>query len=145
MKKHILSSLFFILLSGAMFAQDWQTDIDKAKELAADEGLPIVLVFQGSDWSAPCIKLDKEIWSTDEFKEYSKDHFVMLKADFPRKKQNALEASQKEHNEKLAETYNRNGYFPYVVVLDKDGKELGSTGYQHVKPSEYIALLESFK
>jgi len=125
-------------------AQNWQTDIDQAKVLAAKENRKIVLVFQGSDWCASCIKLEREIWSTEEFNDYAKDHFIMLQADFPRKKNNQLSVDLQEHNNKLAERYNKNGYFPFVLVLDKEGRVLGETGYKKMSPSEYIKLLESF-
>ena len=138
---------FFLILfigSATIWAQEWQTDFNYAKEMAKAGNKPIILVFQGSDWCAPCIKLDQQIWSSEEFKNYSSDHFVMVLADFPRKKQNMLTAEQQEKNEKLAETYNKNGYFPLVVVLDKAGKVLGQTGYKKITVKEYISLLESF-
>ena len=53
------------------FAQEWQTDFTVAKDVASKENKPIILVFQGSDWCAPCIKLDREIWSTDTFIKYA--------------------------------------------------------------------------
>ena len=68
----------------------------------------------------------------------------MLKADFPRKKANALSEEQQQKNNTLFEKYNLNGYFPFVVVLDKDGRVLGETGYQKSTPTDYITLLESF-
>lgn len=141
----IIIALFIIFLgSGIIFAQDWQTDLAVAKEMSKAGNKPIILVFQGSDWCAPCIKLEKKIWSSEEFREYASDHFVMLLADFPRKKQNRLPVEQKNKNEQLAETYNPNGYFPLVVVLNKDGKLLGQTGYKNISVKEYINLLESF-
>lgn len=144
MKSNILIALF-MLFTISSFSQEWNTDFEKAKSSAKESHQKIVLVFQGSDWCAPCIKLDKEIWQTETFKTYSKDHFVMLKADFPKRKKNALTEKQQAHNDKLAEAYNKNGYFPYVVVLDENGKILGSTGYKKTSPSEYIKILESFK
>lgn len=141
----IRNLLFAIFLgTGMIFAQDWQTDLTAAKEMSRAGNKRIILVFQGSDWCAPCIKLDKRIWSSKEFQEYASDHFVMLLADFPRKKQNRLPIEQKNKNEQLAEAYNRNGYFPLVVVLDKDGKVLGQTGYKNISVQEYINLIESF-
>ncbi len=134
--------LFFVCLS--LYSQDWKLNIDEAKELASEKNLPIILVFQGSDWCAPCIKLDKEIWSTDEFKAYAKDHFVMLQADFPRKKANRLEETQEKHNKELAERYNQSGYFPHVVVLNASGEVLGRLGYEKVSPKEYIDTLNGF-
>jgi len=144
LKKIIVVS--FLLLSSILFvnAQDWETDFEKAKELATEKDRNIVLVFSGSDWCAPCIKLETEIWSSEEFKNYAKDNFVMLKADFPRKKKNKLTDEQQEKNNQLAEKYNTKGYFPLVVVMDENAKVLGTAGYEKIEPSEYIKLLSSF-
>lgn len=141
----LLTIYLLLLIFGTTFAQDWQTDFIKAKEIASKDSKTIILVFQGSDWCAPCMKLDSEIWSTDEFISYAKEHFVMLKADFPKRKKNTLDPKQQLKNIKLAEIYNKNGFLPYVTVLDKNGNVLGSTGYKKVSPTEYIKILESFK
>jgi thioredoxin-related protein len=147
-KNHFkMKNLLFVLLlfvAGTASSQNWLTDIDKAKQTALKENKPIILVFQGSDWCASCIKLNTEVWSTPEFIDYANEHFVMLKADFPKKKANALDPKQQEHNDKLAEKYNTGGYFPFVVVLDKFGKVLGTTGYKNVGPVEYIKILTAF-
>ena len=135
----------FMVFSVSLFSQDWVLNFDKAKAIAKKENKTIIMVFQGSDWCAPCIKLDKEIWQTEIFKSYAKDHFVMLKLDFPKRKKNALDAEQEKHNNALAEKYNKNGYFPFVIVSDSKGNQLGSTGYKKITPTEYIKLLESFK
>lgn len=71
-----------VVTIGTTTAQEWQTDFTKAKEIAAKESKPIILVFQGSDWCAPCIKLDREVWSTETFKKYAAAHYVMLQTDF---------------------------------------------------------------
>lgn len=140
-----LLSVFFLLTTFFASAQDWETDLKEAKETAQKDHRKIILVFEGSDWCAPCIKLEKNIWSTDEFEDYADDHFVMLKADFPRRKKNQLSPEQQEKNNQLAKTYNEHGYFPFVVVLDENGNVLGKTGYKDVSPKEYIDLLNSFK
>ena len=143
--KKILSILIIVIASVVTAsAQEWQTDFVKAKAIALKEGKPIVLVFQGSDWCAPCIKLDREVWSTDAFKNYAKGHYVMLQADFPRRKNNALSESQIKANAHLAETYNTNGIFPFVVVLDSKGKVLGETSYKKTTPENYIKELNAF-
>jgi thioredoxin-related protein len=143
MKALILFSIFLLSLSNVM-AQEWQTDYTAAREIAIAENKPIILVFQGSDWCAPCMKLDKEIWSAESFKAYAKDHYVMLKADFPKRKANALSDAQSAANGKLAETYNKNGIFPFVVVMDGAGKVLGETGYKKTTPDLYIKELNTF-
>ncbi len=144
MFKKILLVCLLIGLSITATSQEWQTDFEKAKKVATEKNQKIILVFQGSDWCAPCIKLDKEIWSTDEFEAYAKDHFVMLLADFPRKKKNKLSDTQQDKNNKLADRYNKQGIFPFVAVLDKNGATLGATGYKKVSVSEYIEILNSF-
>ena len=143
MIKSILSLLLFFSVSIG-FSQEWNSNFNEVKQIALKENKKIVLVFQGSDWCAPCIKLEKEIWSTDEFKSFSRENFVLIKADFPRKKKNKLSKEQQEENKNLMEKYNKRGYFPFVVVLDKNAKVLGETGYIKATPKEYIKLLTSF-
>jgi len=142
--KKLTLSIVLLLTVFIGNAQEWQTDFETAKKIASKKNQHIVLVFQGSDWCAPCIKLDREIWSTQEFKNYASTNFVLLKADFPRKKKNKLESIQQKKNNSLMEKYNKNGFFPYVAVLNKNGNLLGSTGYKKMKPAEYIKLLASF-
>ena len=99
------------------------------------------LVFSGSDWCAPCMKLDRFIWQSEEFKAFSNDHFILLRADFPKQKKNKLSDEQQAHNDRLAAKYNRNGYFPLVVILNKNGEIIGTTGYKNLSPAEYIKQL----
>ena len=136
--------IWLLCLPMALCAQDWQDDFKEVLALAQKEDKPIILVFSGSDWCAPCIKLDKEIWQSDEFKAYAKQNYILYKADFPRKKENRLVLERATQNKSLADNYNPKGYFPLVLVLDKNGKILGETGYQKTGPKAYITLLNSF-
>ncbi|QXP58633.1 thioredoxin family protein [Olleya sp. HaHaR_3_96] len=145
MFKSKLLYLVIFLISTVAFSQEWHTDITKAKSLASKNNTNIILVFQGSDWCAPCIKLDKEIWSTTNFQKLSKDHFVMLQADFPKRKQNKLSSELQEHNNQLAESYNPNGYFPFVVVLNAKGEVLGNLGYEKTTPELFYKKLTAFE
>ena len=142
--RQILLSLLFIFSSSSLLGQFWQTDYTKAKEMAIAQDKPIVLVFQGSDWCAPCIKLDREVWSQPEFQQYAASHWVMLQADFPRRSQNTLPSEQAKANAALAERYNKNGIFPFVVVMDKTGLVLGEVSYKKIGAQGYIALIESY-
>lgn len=142
--KRILITTLFCLLTFTTNAQEWLTNFEEAKKQASESNKNIVLVFQGSDWCAPCMKLDKNIWSTETFKAYAKDHFVMLQADFPRKRQNKLSKELEKQNGMLFEKYNIPGSFPYVVVLNAEGKVLGASGYKSISVEEYIKELASF-
>ncbi|MFC4740169.1 thioredoxin family protein [Flavobacterium ponti] len=133
------------LTTSLISAQDWKTNFEKAKEEATSESKNIILVFSGSDWCAPCIKLDRTIWQSDEFKNEAPENWVLLKADFPKKKANALSEAQTKANQELAEIYNPEGSFPKVIVLNHEGKVLGIMGYEKIDAKEYIAKLKSFK
>ena len=142
--KYILTTLLVIGQLTMTYSQNWELDFNTALKTAQDSNKTIILVFSGSDWCAPCMKLEKEIWETDSFKKYAKEHFVMLRADFPRRKANKLSKEQGDKNAKLAELYNPNGYFPAVVIIDKNKNTLGQTGYKKLTPQEYIEHLNSF-
>ena len=144
MKKIILTLTLILVSVITVTAQNWQTDFTVAKDIATKDHKPIILVFQGSDWCGPCIKLDHEIWSTDTFKTYANKNYVMLQADFPKRKKNALPEAQTIANAKLAETYNKNGIFPFVVVLNSKGEMLGETSYKKTTPENYIKEINAF-
>ncbi len=105
----------------------------------------MLLVFAGSDWCAPCIKLDRLLFQSPEFSEYADENLVLFKADFPRKKKNRLPLQQELVNKQLAQKFNSKGYFPLVLLLDKDETVLGSFAYENKEVKEYISLLNSFQ
>ena len=144
MNKNLLLFVFCIVCFAQLHAQQWLTSFQQAKELSAVQEKEIILVFQGSDWCAPCIKLNRELFETEYFLAYAKEHFIMLQADFPRRKKNSLTPELQAHNNALAERYNKGGIFPFVVVLNKNGKVLGQTSYSKKTPQEYILELEGF-
>lgn len=138
-------TLIICLTCAHVFPQDWVTNFEDAKKDALQQNKSIVLVFQGSDWCGPCIKLDKEVWSTQEFRRLSEDHFIMLKADFPRKKANKLPEFLALQNAQLAERYNKKGYFPFVVLLDESGAVRGEMSYEKLTPKAYFKKLIAFE
>ncbi|RTL13215.1 MAG: thioredoxin family protein [Flavobacteriaceae bacterium] len=142
MKKLFLSIL--LLFSAFSFSQDWKYNFEEAKQIASEEGKNIIIVFSGSDWCAPCIKLDKNIWQSEVFQKEASKEWIIVRADFPRKKANTLSKEQTEHNRMLADKFNQEGSFPLVVILDKNGKLLGKMGFKNVSPEEYIKMIHAF-
>ncbi len=142
MKKTVLFLLFFTVFG---YSQNWKPSFEEAQNQALAENKNIVLVFSGSDWCAPCIKLDKTVWQSAEFKKESETNWVIYKADFPKKKVNQLNPILTESNKKLAGLYNPLGNFPLVLLLDKSGAVLGIEGYKNISATEYIQLIHSFE
>ncbi|MFD2585894.1 thioredoxin family protein [Croceitalea marina] len=141
--KYLLVSVI-LFFSVGVSAQDWKQDYGEALEKATKENKPLILVFSGSDWCTPCKRLDKNIWTSEKFIQFSSEKYVLYKADFPRKKINKLPQEQLDQNKRLAERFNPKGHYPLVLVLDKSEQVLGSTGYQKISPEAYIAVLNSF-
>ena len=136
-----LTLLFFPLL---LLSQQWEADFDAALKRSKQERKSLVLVFSGSDWCAPCKKLDRDIWQSAAFQDYAAQHFVLYKADFPRRKKNQLSEPQLKANKELAEIYNPQGYFPLVVLMNPNAEVYGTLGYEKATPDEYLALMNSF-
>ena len=137
MKKSTLLLAFALLTFSQVVAQNWTTDFSKAKELSASQHKNIMLVFSGSDWCGPCIKMESQIWQSNEFITYADEDLILLKADFPKKKKNRLPKEQQAHNDMLAEKYHAK--FPLVVILNSKGEVLDSFGFlKDFTPQDYI-------
>ncbi len=100
----------------------WLTDFSAAQERARAESKPLVLAFTGSDWCPPCMLLEKQVFSKNEFADYAARHLVLLQVDFPRRKK--LPAAQQSANDALARRFAIQG-FPTVLILGSDGKLKG--------------------
>lgn len=122
---------------------EWLTDLPKALAKAKAENKMVLMDFTGSDWCSWCIKFDKEVLSTDKFKEYADKNLVLVVVDFPNKKPQSDDL--KQANEALGKKYKVDGY-PTFVVLSKDGKEIGrQEGYEAGGPEAFIGKLNGFK
>lgn len=137
-----LVQLLFLLWVVNIQAQEFLTNFDEALKTATIQNKNILIIFSGSDWCAPCIKLDRNVFQTEDFKKASLQNWIVLKADFPRKKANQLSNEQTQNNRKLAEKYNKEGSFPLVVLTDKTGKVLGNIGFKNCTAIEYLKEIE---
>jgi protein disulfide-isomerase len=131
-----------LLTSIASAASGWDDDYDKALAKAKAENKMIVLDFTGSDWCGWCIKLDKEVFSKKEFKDYAKENLVLVEVDFPRGKR--LSKKLQEQNEKLKNEHSVKG-FPTIIVLNSEGQKVGQLGYMAGGPAPFIEKLNGFK
>lgn len=145
--KSIVLGLGLMLLS---FSRDeiqtiyWNTDFETAKTAAASSERIILMSFQGSDWCANCKRLEHALFENSDFIDFYSGNLIMLKVDFPMKKENKLSKEQQKHNDELAEMFNPDGSFPKVVILNAKGEKLGEMAYPAKTAEEYIASIKSF-
>ncbi len=116
----------------------WETDFKKALATAKASGKYIMLDFSGSDWCGWCIKLEKEVFSQDAFKDFAEKNLVCVLVDFPQKKKQTREL--KQQNRDLATKYGIRGY-PTIIILSPDGEPVGKTGYLHGGSRKYVQHL----
>ena len=137
------SGAALMLVSSTVFAAaGWSDDYEKGLAQAKAEKKLLVLDFTGSDWCGWCMKLDKEVFSKKEFKDYAKENLVLVEVDFPQSKPQAKKL--KEQNEKLQSKFGIKGY-PTIVVLNGEGKKVGELGYQEGGPGPFTAKLDTLK
>ncbi len=134
------------LLLVAISTQAQVTNLDEAQALGKKENKLILLKFSGSDWCGPCIQLQKTIINDPAFVVFAHEKLVLLKADFPRQKKNQLSKAQQAENDKLAERYNPEGEFPYMLLLNTDGKVLYKwSGFnKKLSVQDYIADINRY-
>jgi thioredoxin-related protein len=133
------------LVPQTTFADDpsWKTDYKQALADAAKQNKRVLLDFTGSDWCPYCIQMDKEVLERPEFQKYASENLVLVKVDFPRKKQPSLPVISQ--NRELQKEYTIQG-FPTYVLLNPSGKEINrQEGYMEGGPGAFVAWAQSKK
>lgn len=131
--------ILFIFLAQSLSAQI-EHDAQEAFRVAGEKQKPVLLVFAGSDWCAPCIRFEKQVLAENDFLEFAKENLVVLKADFPQRKK--LPAAEQEQNDTLAEQYNPKGVFPKIVLVRVDKTVVSTLSYNNETSVEFIAQIK---
>jgi thioredoxin-related protein len=133
----------FSVASSARAGSDWSTNYNRAQQEAKANNKLLFVNFTGSDWCGYCIRLDREIFSKPQFKDYASKNLVLMEVDFPRRKEQSTEI--RRQNQELAEQYQIEG-FPTIVVLNGDGRKVWRfDGYFPDGPEAFIAQLEKLR
>ena len=136
-----VSILFVLLASNAIGqTQEWKTSLKEALKESSNTGKEVLLFFSVAENCESCANLEKNVLQSDEFLSYAKSNFVLVKQDF---KSNA---GNLEENLLIVEKYNKDGFFPLLVVIGKNAKNLGHIGaYTNESAQDYISKLQSIK
>ena len=149
MTKTIFILLISVFTTGFVSAQEltWHTDMNKASEFAVKENKPLLMFFTGSDWCGWCVRLQKEVLKTDEFKKWANENVVLVELDFP--KRTPQDNIIKAQNRQLQSMFKVRGYPTIWFVNPEINPEkqinlvgLGSTGYVKGGPLAWINKVE---
>lgn len=98
---------------------DWHDDPETAFAEATELGLPVYVVFTGSDWCPPCKQLEKTIHEATAFSDFADEHLVLLKLDFPRRKSQS--GKVKERNQRMASEWGVNSFPSLFLATGPSG------------------------
>lgn len=145
MKKRILTTLLLITTL-TIYSQEWHSDLKDALKIAHVQNKKVLLVFLVPESCDTCAHLEKEVFQSDEFKAFAREKYILSKVDFRNNTTPFLASEAKAKNLLIVEKYNKDGFFPLVVLLNKNEKVLGKIGtYNDESPSQYIALLQALE
>lgn len=129
--------------------EGWLVDLDEAYARSVKENKPILANFTGSDWCGWCKRLDADVFTKQEFKDWAKQNVILLELDFPRRKQ--IPQKNQQQNYAMQQALQVTGY-PTIWLLNmsKDpatGKynidPKGKTGYTQT-PQQFITTVQGF-
>ena len=142
MKKGLFILAFMVFLSTESQAQLWQNDLQSGLKEAAKQNKKVLLFFSVPERCDACEKLEQNIFKSPEFIDFASENFVLVKIDFSYDAEE-LTKDQLEKNLLIVEKYNKDGFFPHVVVLNKDAKITNKVGvYSRETPQQYLSLLQ---
>lgn len=83
--KKLLKIILLIFLIQISSAQEVKmiTEWNEAKKLAENENKRILIILTGSEWCAPCKKLEKNVIQNIEFQKYAEQNLIVFLIDIP--------------------------------------------------------------
>ncbi|HMG93500.1 MAG TPA: thioredoxin family protein [Chryseolinea sp.] len=143
LRNYVVSLLFFGAISFFhTCSAQIQNNAEEAFKVSTETNKPVLLVFAGSDWCANCIRFEKRILSTGDFLSFAEKSIIVLKADFPQR--TPLSAALQEQNASLAEKYNPDGVFPFLLLLTPGKSVLSSIIYRDQSPAQFIDEIQTY-
>jgi thiol-disulfide isomerase/thioredoxin len=137
LRRLLLAGVAAVVLSASARAAEWTEDFAAALTRAKKENKLLLLDFTGSDWCSWCKKTDEEVLTTPKFLSFADKKLILVKVDFPRKRQ--LSPDLRLQNGDLKAKYAIQGY-PTLIVLDPQERiVVRQDGYDEGGPDAFLA------
>jgi len=117
---------FIALLPAYLGAGIFHGNYQEAKQQASEQHCPLILFFNGSDWSGLSMKMKREILDTPEFSQGVEGNFVCVEIDYPQHTELAVE--QRVKNQEILEKFQIT-QFPSLLVVSDEERVLVKLGY----------------
>jgi len=127
---------------GSSSIPEWAGPLAAAAEQARADDRLLLLNFSGSDWCGWCIRLDEEVLSQPEFKDYADQNLVTVTLDFPRR--SPQPEAERALNQRILQHFGVRG-FPTLLLFSPDGELIGRLGYQPGGPAAMIRAIEEVR
>jgi len=123
---------------------EWTMDFDAAKALAKEKNLTLLMNFTGSDWCGWCKLMDKNVFSTDQWKNYATQNVVTVFIDFPKNK-SLVPEKLVERNKALSDKFDVQGYPTYILLASNGEKQLGKlSASRDATPASFIQGIKQY-
>jgi thioredoxin-related protein len=145
MKKIIVFFVFYFI-TNAVQSQNWDSNISSAVKNASQKNKKILLYFTVDNQCEICTKLEQNIFNSDVFIAFANENYILVKIKFDHNSSVNLPEEEVQKKLLIVEKYNKDGFFPLVVLLNKEAKKLGNIDvYKNETPNQYIAFLRKFE
>lgn len=129
-----------VFLATQAQSQEWKSDLEEAFREANAHGKNVLLFFSVSDACDLCRRLDNVVFQSEEFREYASKNLVLVKLDF----HNSMNSGNKADQLLVVEKYNKDGFFPWVVIIGQNQKVVGKLPlYSDQGPRQYVSQIRS--
>ena len=141
--KNLMNTIFFLFLIQIGFSQEVEmiTNWNKAKELAQKENKQILIILTGSEWCAPCKKMDKRVIENSEFQKYAEEKLIVFLIDLPG---GGLVLNSKVYQDyqRFQKKYQTNA-LPSLILTDKNGVKIKTLKGRMFKLEKVLKQLKS--
>ena len=148
--KRFLAVLLTVIMTGSAVSASeawlkgpdasWQIRYEEAQKIAKRDKKLIYARATGSDWCYWCKKLNADVFSKEEFKEFAQKNLVLLYIDFPSARKN-MPLEQRKYNYQLMQKFDFGDGVPSALILDADGKVVAKQG-GYAPLAKYLNFLQ---